>query len=163
MSKNRKNQDLQQSSDSSNLQVATSLTVSIKEKLLEDEIKQLQLHNIGLSETINKLLQELEQKSSEIRHLQDMLTKTVPIIGEITPMVISDEEVIAEYQLKALKSTAMIRDLTLDEVKRFDLLVKNKRLAQGNVTTIEGQKNLPKELTKDQLILIASNTKKDGK
>ncbi len=147
--------------DSSNVQSIDSIALAMKEALLKDEIKQLQAHNIGLSQTIDKLLKQLEEKTSEIRHLQDMLMKTVPVIGDITPIIVSDEEVIAEYQLKALKSAAMMRDLTLDEVKRFDLLVKNKRLAQGNATTIEAQKGLPKNLSKDELIQIASKPKKE--
>ena len=162
MSKNHKEQLSLQSSDSSNIQSIDSVAIAMKESLLKDEIKQLQAHNIGLSQVVDKLLKQIEEKTNEIRHLQDMLAKSVPIIGDITPMIVSDEEVIAEYQLKALKSAAMVRDLTLDEVKRFDLLVKNKRLAQGNVTTIEGKKGLPKELSKEQLIQIASNPKREG-
>lgn len=147
--------------DSSNIQSIDSVAVAMKEALLNDEIKQLQAHNVGLSQTIDKLLKQLEEKTNEIRHLQEMLMKSIPVIGDITPMIVSDEEVIAEYQLKALKSAAMMRDLTLDEVKRFDLLVKNKRLAQGNATTIEAQKNLPKNLSKEELLKIASKPKKE--
>lgn len=150
----------EQSNVSSNAQSIDSIAIAMKESLLRDEIKQLQAHNVGLSQTVDTLLKQLEQKTNEIMHLQDMLGKTVPIIGESIPTFITDEEVIAEYQLKALKSAAMMRDLTLDEVKRFDLLVKNKRLAQGNATTIEAQKGLPRNLSKDELVQIASKPKK---
>lgn len=148
--------------DYSDIQTIDSLAIAMKEQALKAELEQLQAHNVGLSQTIDKLLKQLEEKSAEIRHLQDMLMKTTPIIGDVTPVYISDEEVIAEYQLKALKSAAMMRDLTLDEVKRFDLLVKNKRLAQGNATTIEAQKGLPKGLSKDELVQIASKHKKES-
>ena len=158
----RKNfQNSDKLNDSSNVQSIDAMAIAMKESLFKDEIKQLQAHNIGLSQTIDKLLKQLEEKSNEIRHLQDMLVTTVPIIGDVTPIYVSDEEVIAEYQLKALKSAAMMRDLTLDEVKRFDLLVKNKRLAQGNATAIEVQKGLPKNLSKDELIQIAAKPKKE--
>ena len=158
MSKN--SQKLQQQNDSSNIHNTDTVSSMMKDELFKNEIKQLQAYNAGLSQTIDKLLKQLEEKTSEIRHLQEMLSSTVPIINNIGPISISDEEIIAEYQLKALKSAAMLRDLTLDEVKRFDLLVKNKRLAQGNATTIEVQKGLPKNLSNTELIKIASKFKK---
>lgn len=143
------------SNGTSNLTSAVDLAAQGYLIKLQEENKTLVSHNVGLSQTIDKLLKELETKSSEIRHLQDLLSKNSNIIGELPKLIISDEEVIADMQLKALKSAAMMRDLTLDEVKRFDLLVKNKRLAQGNATTIEAQKSIPKNTPKDQLIQLA--------
>lgn len=112
--------------------------------------------NVGYSQTVDQLLAQIEQKTNEIRHLQDLLETGSPIIGSATPFSISDEEFIADTQLKNLKATAMQRDLTLDETKRFDLLVKNKRLARGDSTQINGDKKSSKKaLTTPELILLA--------
>lgn len=126
-------------------------------------IKKLEEDNVALRQMVNNLNTQLSQKTQEIQHLMELLNNTVPVIGEATPIIPTDEEVIAEFQLKALKAAAMTRDLTLDEVKRYDLLVKNKRLAQGNATTIDGHaKKLPQNLDQKTLIQIASNKLKDS-
>lgn len=126
-------------------------------------VSNLEQTNVGLQQMVNNLNQQLAQKTQEIQHLMELLNNTVPVIGEATPIIPTDEEVIAEFQLKALKAAAMTRDLTLDEVKRYDLLVKNKRLAQGNATTIDGHtKKLPQNLDQKTLIQIASNKLKDS-
>lgn len=127
-----------------------------------DHIRKLEEHNVALQQMVNNLNTQLAQKTQEIQHLMELLNKTTPVIGEVTTIMPTDEEVIAEFQLKALKAAAMTRDLTLDEVKRYDLLVKNKRLAQGSPTTIDGQaKKLPANLDNSALIQIASNKLKD--
>lgn len=79
-----------------------------------------------------------------------------PLVGQ-AEHILTDEEIIAVKQLERLKKMSMDRELTLDEVKRMDLLVKNKRLAQGAATNINGdKKDLPKDVTPKQLIQIAS-------
>lgn len=120
-------------------------------------IKKLEENNVALQQMINELNHQLKQKTEEIQHLMNMLNASVPTIGEATPIIPTDEEVIAEFQLKALKAAAMVRDLTLDEVKRYDLLVKNKRLAQGAATTIDGQAKKPLVADRTTLIQIASS------
>lgn len=80
-----------------------------------------------------------------------------PLVGQVEVAPVTDEEIIALKQLERLKKLALERELTLDEVKRMDLLVKNKRLAQGNATNInDNKKDLPKDVTPAQLIQIAS-------
>lgn len=143
-------------SDTSNLSSVVDLAAQGYLMKLQSENNTLVATNVGLSQTIDTLLKQLEEKASEIRHLQDMLGKNIPVVGEVSKLIISDEEVIADMQLKSLKSASMLRDLTLDEVKRYDLLVKNKRLAQGNATVIESQKSVSKSTPKEQLIQLAT-------
>lgn len=128
------------------------------------ELETLSKHNVSLSETIDKLLKKLEEKEQEIKHLQELLSSSVPVIGEseVSKIEVSDEEIIAEYQLRAIKQAAMVRDLTLDEVKRYDLLVKNKRLAQGNATVIDAKaKSLQGKNTEALLTLAKLPTKEE--
>lgn len=129
---------------------------SLKTDLLREQEK-----CVALSMTIDELLKKLESKEDEIMHLKQMLSSTVPVIGEPSRLILSDEEVIADIQLQKLKDNARMRELTLDEIKKFDLLVKNKRLAQGNATTINADK-LPKDTSKEKLLQIAAKKPNSG-
>lgn len=93
---------------------------------------------VAMGQALDKALKALDRKDEEIKHLQTLLTSTAPNIT-IFPQIGSDEEIIALKQLESLKLSAMVRDLTLEEIKKFDLLVKNKRLSQGNPTTIDAE------------------------
>lgn len=131
--------------------------LSAKEEMLQLEIKNLTKNSVAMSETIDKLVKALEQREQEIAQLKSMLMSVTPIVGEAVPLVISDEELIADVQLRKLKEDALARPLTLDEIKKYDLLIKNKRLAQGNATAIEA-KGLPKDISKNKLLELASNS-----
>lgn len=128
----------------------------VLENHYKGQIKKLEEKCLGLSETIDKLLTSLESKEEEISHLKAILSKGPSTPGQVISLELTDEELIADIQLRKLKENARVRELTLDEIKKFDLLVKNKRLAQGNATTIEEKKGLPKDVTPNQLVKIAS-------
>lgn len=115
---------------------------------------------VALSMTIDQLLNQVASKEEEIIHLKQLLISSTPAIGEVMPLMVTDEEEIALRQLQKLKDAAKMRELTLDEIKKFDLLVKNKRLAQGDATNINTEK-LPKSLAKDQLLQIAQKKTKE--
>jgi hypothetical protein len=59
-----------------------------------------------------------------------MLANRVPIIGNndliISPKI-SEEEELIEIQLKKLKEKSRYNELTLDETRKLDLFLKNKR------------------------------------
>lgn len=129
----------------------------LQENALRTQVLQLEDKCIALSQSINLLLKKIESKEEELGHLKRILSQSVPIIGQAVPINISDEEHIAEIQLQKLKENSRTRELTLDEIRKFDLLVKNKRLAQGNATEIEGKtKGLPKNISTSRLIELAS-------
>jgi hypothetical protein len=110
-----------------------------------------------LGKTIQDLNKVLQQKAEEIMHLKKLLEHS-PSSGVVLP--VSDEEEIASIQLEKIKQLSRERKLTLEEIKMYDLLVKNKRLSQGDVTNINGVTSLPKSLTKTDLIKIAGGKKK---
>lgn len=140
---------------------ATSELISIHdaaEHFKKNQLQALEDKCIGLSQALDHALKTLDQKDQEIQHLKQLLGNSVPVLGQLA-VPFSDEEIIATKQLELIANEARIRPLTLDEIKKYDLLVKNKRLAQGNATTIEGKKSNVKELGKvDLLKLAASNT-----
>ena len=122
----------------------------------------LELKAVELSQRILQLENTIKGKDQEIAHLRDMLDKMVPQIDsfEAAPVMPTSEEIIALKQLDLIQQDANSRRLTLEEVKIFDILVKNKRLAQGKATDTVDMVKLPKE--KAQLIKIASRPVKDG-
>lgn len=143
MKKQSQDQQLESQDSKQNQNECSSIDTLAQEFLIKSEVL--------------KLKEQLEQKDKEIAHLKQLLMSYSPLVGQADVAPVTDEEIIALKQLERLKKTALERELTLDEVKRMDLLVKNKRLAQGNATNInDNKKDLPKDVTPAQLIQIAS-------
>lgn len=69
----------------------------------------------------------------------------------------SDEEIIAHMQLERLRMKAMEQELTLEEIKKYDLLVKNKRLSEDKSTINADYKKLPENIDDESLIQIAAS------
>lgn len=132
----------------------------ISEKFVQATvIDKFEQDNIRLSQELQDLKKQLKEKDSKIEHLELMLKSIanptyMPILPEVT-----DEEMIALKQLERLKEAAQIRPLSLEEVRIYDLLVKNKRLAQGSATDIMDTVKLPQD--KKELIKIASKKIKE--
>ncbi len=98
---------------------------------------------------------ELKEARQELEHVRMLLNK-LDIANIVRPL--SDEEEIASIQLQKLKTQSRERQLTLEELKMFDLLVKNLRLAQGEVTEIKGNKSMTGR-PKTDLLKIAATKK----
>lgn len=129
---------------------------NVLEKHYKGQIAKLEEKLIGMGQTLDMMIKQLESKEEEITHLKKMLSGMTPVIGQAISLEITDEELIADIQLRKLKDIAKVRELSLDEIKKFDLLVKNKRLAQGNATTINEKKGLPKDVSNSSLLKIAT-------
>lgn len=149
-------------SDTSKVLSISDLADNAREAAFRTEIVRLEALNVGLSQTIDQMIKSLEYKEHEIAHLKNLLMGSTPVIGEVSKIMISDEEAICDLQIKKLKEATHFREMTLDEVKRLDLLIKNKRLAQGNATTIEQKpKGLPQGLSNQELLTIAAKPIKE--
>lgn len=105
---------------------------------------------------IKKMKAELVEKSEKIKHLEEMLIKYVPDLSQSVTHV-SDEEMIARLQMELLKKKAMDTELSLEEIKKYDLLVKNKRLAAGESTMNTKAVKLPTN-EKDLALIAARKT-----
>jgi hypothetical protein len=116
-------------SSDSNLVSIQDMADQAELNTLRIRLLQMEKDSVAMGDALNKALLALDKKDQEIRHLQELLT---PFTQHVT-----DEEMIALRQLESLKIIAMSRDLTLEEIKKYDLLVKNKRLSQGSPTTID--------------------------
>jgi hypothetical protein len=108
--------------------------------------------------TVDKLLKDMSKKTDEIKHLQSLVSQVVPVIKappEKSVVQVSPEVETAEIQLERLRQAARTRPLTLEEVRMFDLLVKNKRLSQDE-STINLSKASYRDVSNDDLAQIAA-------
>lgn len=138
-----------------NLMSIDSLAYQTQISALKEENSLLVKQNIGYSQTVDQLLQQLEEKSSYIAQLEATINSRGGDIGEVVPLIRSRELVMLEGQIEKFHMTAMTRLLTLDETRQLDLLIKNKRLIEGNSTEIPGRQKSVKELPMDSMLLIA--------
>jgi predicted nuclease with TOPRIM domain len=132
--------------DSSNVKKIDDSPTRIK--VLEDQL-------LKLGKFASQLKEMVAQRDQEIMHLKALLEKAVPLIGSASPLFITDEEQIALQQMDRFKRISEERQMTLEEIKAFDLLVKNKRLAQKQPTMIPYTPEKKKEPTQAELISIA--------
>ncbi len=149
-----------QTNDTSSLVIKTpqDLIANMEAGVLRKTILEHEAKLVAFAQTIDKLMKSLEAKDAEIMHLRELLLGgNLPVVeGSVTRLEISDEEEIAEIQLQKLKAKSNLGELTLEEVKKYDLLVKNKRLAQGNATMIPDYQKLPSNTSKKELIQLAA-------
>lgn len=142
--------------DTSN-KTADSLVNNLNEDVLRNSIVELENRCYSFGKKIQDLENTITEKNEEISHLKKLLEGSVSSGGGLIKTIASDEENIAELQLLRLKQKAENGELTLEEVKKFDLLVKNKRLAQGNPTTIiPDYTSLPENTPRKHLLKLAS-------
>ncbi len=134
----------------------------------EISVEQLRKENLRLQRelkaalaTLDKLLKTSQEKNEKIQHLENMLTKSVPVIKEKEKRLvveISSESEIATLQLERLRKSARERVLTLEEIRAYDLLVKNKRLGQDQ-STINLDKSNYRDVSEADLVQIAETNK----
>jgi hypothetical protein len=97
---------------------------------------QLQLELDAALKVITDLLEKGAEKNQTIKHLEEML-KRAPLPVVRSPKAFdppSAEQQIAVTQIERLRLASEQRALTLEEAKLFDILVKNKRLADDKST-----------------------------
>lgn len=107
------------------------------------------------------LMKQIKSLEDEIKHLKDLLSSTTPLIGDIAvPVIITPEEALIDGQISILEERGRMHELTLEETKKLDLFIKNKRLIKEQSTTIEGKsKPVKGSLTTKELAKIASSIK----
>lgn len=123
---------------------------------LKREITSLKRENHAAMKTIDKLLKDLNLKAEQIKHLEGLINQAVPVVVKESNIItsVTPEEEIAQLQLERLRKAAQSRTLTLEETRMFDLLVKNKRLAQDE-STINLSKASYRDVSDAALLQIA--------
>lgn len=117
-------------------------------------LKELQKYADALylvAEVSKDKIKELEEK---LRHSEDLL-----LAQQVFPIIKTQEQCMIEAQIDRLQTISNARQLSHEEVKTMDLLIKNKLLLSGQATTIAGDIAKKKPVTMKELVLIAQ--KKD--
>lgn len=110
-------------------------------------------------ETITLILEEKSKLAEEVEHLKNLLQSSLPVLKTepVEKIRIQDEEMICLMQIQKLKESSMARTLTLEEVKKLDLLHKNLKLARGENTVIVNKARDVQETPERELIEIAAS------
>lgn len=106
------------------------ISIDDLKKQYSDKLKTKELREYVQSQQklIENLLAENKSLKEKLSHLEQLLTSNVTKS--------SQEEIICIEQIEILKSKSASRELSLDEVKRLDLLIKNLRLAREQSTEV---------------------------
>lgn len=73
---------------------------------------------------VASLQKEVDRLKTENEHLKLMLEATVPVLeNKSIDIGISNQRIIAETQLALLKNSAISRELTLEETRKFQIYV----------------------------------------
>lgn len=111
----------------------------------------------GASNKIKKL-------EDEVIHLKSLLVSATPLVNDqkIERIVVSKEQALIEAQIEILHNRALQKELSLDETKKLDLLVKNLRLIKIEQPAIPVKSVKLPEINEANLIRLASiSTKND--
>lgn len=100
---------------------------------MEEGFKELQEYSDSQFHLITRLQENVARLEAENKSLKIMLEQNLPTIGSKPldlSLGISNEQLICEVQLTMLKDLAVVRELTLEETKKFqtftDVLTKVK-------------------------------------
>ncbi len=106
----------------------------------------------------------IQSLRSEVTHLKVLLSSSNHLVNSPPELIVkSVEQSICEIQIEMLRGEAMSRQLTLEETKRLDLLVKNLLLCKGAYKDIKADYTaLPKGLSSRELLEIAAVTSLDN-
>ena len=120
----------------------------------------------AMTEDINYLKKLLDAKETLINQLFKKIDELQDIDrSKVIKLNLTAEEQICEIQIQSLLKTSQIRDLTLEETKKLDLLIKNKRLYNNQSTLNADHTVLPsddKNIDDERLMELASVQNKKG-
>lgn len=108
----------------------------------------------NLPEIRNEMI--IEQLKEEIKSLQAQLNVLKALSQPTIKMQISSEEMICIEQLEVLRNRSSQRELSLDDVKRLDILIKNLRLIRNESTEVINTTNY-NTVNEDDLVAIATS------
>lgn len=87
----------------------------------------------------------------EIAHLKDLLAASVPLIGNNINIQVPKEQAACEIQIEMINAKAKDRELSLEETKRLEILIKSLYLIKDKSKGIGITETIPtsvEELTK---------------
>lgn len=106
------------------------------------------------TQTISQLRSTVEELKKELAAYKEKEEESKIIV-----VPVSDEELICRSQIQKLYGKAINQELTLEETKRLDLLIKNLYLIKNNGKTksLDGEsKKIPDNLSQEELLQLAA-------
>jgi hypothetical protein len=135
----------------SNLIDLNELRKQFQDKLTKEEWTKFSEAQMVL---ITKYENQLKILSEKNKHLEQLLLNNREgLVFELTP-----EESICVQQIGRLEESSIQRPLTLEEVKKLDLLVKNLKLIREESTIILNNREQSKLEEKDLVAIIKGDT-----
>lgn len=110
------------------------------------------------------LQKKVKQLEEENKHLKELLLANAPSLNLPIPIIISPEEYLLDAQITILENRGrqLGHELTLEEVKKLDLLLKNKKMikdGRDNAIKAESKPINSGKLSKLQLAKLAASNK----
>lgn len=130
-----------------------SLITDYKKSELKEYSKQQYL-------ALQQATKKITELQEEIKHLQILLVSTTTLIQDnVEKIIVSPEEALIEHQINLLETQYRGTDkhLTLEDVKKLDLLIKNKKILQEQNKIIQGKsKPVVNAISYDELVKLAA-------
>lgn len=115
-----------------------------KQKFLEVQTK-----------TILELSKQNKQLQEEITHLKQLLSEN-SFNPPVEKIIVTPEQALIDSQIDIIQTRSYLQELSLEDVKKLDLLLKNKFLIKkDSPETIKGDSK-PQKLSLSKLLEIAS-------
>lgn len=94
-----------------------------------------------LYEQVVNLNAQLKSKEEEISHLKTLLAGTTPLLEDsgVERMIVTPEQALVDGQIAIIKGKGFGTELSLEDVKKLDILIKNKRLLDEEGRTLKGK------------------------
>ena len=125
------------------------------------DFAELQAFAQAQSKSIIELSRRVKERDEEIIHLKKLLEGSVPLIKEknsnnVTTLASNDQEYICRTEINKLRDISIERELTLEEVKKFDIFCKTLKDLSNQPKTIEIQ---ARTFSNEELLAIISDEK----
>ncbi len=126
-------------------------------KQLKDEAEQRAFIDKQHS-TITTLISKNKALEEEITHLKTLLVGLVEHTPVVERIIVTPEEALIDAQLNILQQRSIGIEISLEDAKKLDLLLKNKKIIKEEHKTLKGEsKTLEKSsLSRETLISIAA-------
>lgn len=120
------------------------------------ELKELQVYAQAQYNTILQLTKQKKKLEDEIKHLQELLSKTVPIIKNTDEKMIqqgTDQELICKMELQKLREASTTRELLYEEAKRVQIYTQ----VLNSIPKTSKEERMVEELKTEELLKLVKN------
>jgi hypothetical protein len=98
-------------------------------------------------------IQFLQSANSELQKEISKLKDKMNFQGPVEKVIISPEQALLDDQILIIQQRAYLKELNLEDVKKLDILLKNKKILKDEAKLLEG-KSKPAQLSNEELLKI---------